>query len=190
MKRAILIHGWGGRPEHGWFPWLTRELEKEGFAVSAPLMPDTDEPTIERWVPAVRDAVGSPDADTYLVGHSMGCEAIARYLESLPEDVEVGGVVFVAGFFKSLTLDASENHAIWEAWRTAPIDLAKVRARAPKSIAIFSDNDPYVPLENVDDFRDSLGSQIIVEHDKLHFSGDQGCTELPLALESLRKLAS
>ena len=33
----------------------------------------------------------------------MGCPTIARYLERLPDDVVVGGAVFVAGFFKSLT---------------------------------------------------------------------------------------
>ena len=34
---------------------------------------------------------------------------------------------------------------------------------------IFSDNDPYVPLDNQDDFKIRLGSKIIIDHNKGHF---------------------
>jgi len=66
-------------------------------------MSSSDEPRINIWTPFLKKIVNNPDQDTYLVGHSMGCQAIARYLESLPEGVKLGGVVFVAGFFKGLT---------------------------------------------------------------------------------------
>ena len=59
----------------------------------------------------------------------------------------------------------------------------------PKSIAIFSDNDPWVPLDNQDDFRDKLGSEIIIEHAKGHFSGgDNKCFELPIVLEKVLEM--
>ena len=84
----------------GWFPWLKRELEERGFQVFIPHLPDSDKPRIEKWIPALADAVGTADANTYFVGHSMGCQAIARYVETL--DQKIGGAVFVAGFFKRL----------------------------------------------------------------------------------------
>ena len=37
----------------------------------------------------------------------MGCQTIARYLETLPDEIKVGGAVFVAGFFKSLTFESN-----------------------------------------------------------------------------------
>ncbi len=118
----------------------------------------------------------------------MGNQAIARYLESLPEDIKVGGTVFVAGFFKHITNadNTPAETATRKHWLEAPIDLAKVKSHLPKSVAIFSDNDPYVPLDNQDDFRDKLGSQIIIEHAKNHFS--KGTLELPSALEALLSL--
>ena len=43
-KRVFVIHGWGGYPEEGWKPWLKKELEKRGFTVFVPAMPDTEHP--------------------------------------------------------------------------------------------------------------------------------------------------
>lgn len=186
-KRIFVIHGWEGHPDEGWFPWLKRELEAREFTVVVPQLPDPDHPRIGRWIPAIANVVGTPDEQTYFIGHSMGCQAIARYLESLPEGASVGGAVFVAGFFKRLTglgnepdFLETEHH-----WLDAAPDFQKIKARLAHSVAIFSDNDPYVPLDNQDDFRDKLGSQIIIEHNVGHFSGDGGVTELPIALTSL-----
>ena len=114
-------------------------------------------------------------------------EAFCETQESLPKNIKVGGAVFVAGFFKRLTgledepgIPETDKH-----WLDTPINLEKVKSHLPKSIAIFSDNDPYVPLDNQDEFRDKLGSKIIVEHNMYHFSQSRGITELPIALESL-----
>lgn len=98
MKRAFLIHGWEGDPEEEWRPWLKKELEKKGFEVYVPAMPDTATPTMEKWVPFLAEIVGKPDENCYFVGHSLGCITILRYLETLNEGEKVGGVVLVAGF--------------------------------------------------------------------------------------------
>lgn len=191
-KRVIIVHGWDGYPEEGWFPWLKRELEKRGFEVIVPQLPEPENPRIQKWVPALAAAVGMPDEQTYFVGHSMGCQAIARYLESLPQGVQVGGAVFVAGFFKRLfgLEDDDEVRATDVHWLTAPLDLKKVRSHLPKSVAIFSDDDPWVPLDNQGDFRDTLTSRVVIEHKKGHFSGSRdNVTELPIALESIIQLS-
>jgi len=44
IKRFYLIHGWGGSQETAWFIWLRKELEKNGFEVHSPDMPDTTNP--------------------------------------------------------------------------------------------------------------------------------------------------
>jgi predicted alpha/beta hydrolase family esterase len=191
-KRVVIVHGWDGYPEEGWFPWLKSELEKRGFEVIVPQLPDAAIPRIEKWVPALAQAVGTPDEQTYFVGHSMGCQAIARYLETLPEGQNVGGAVFVSGFFKRLTgiEDTPDEQLVKEEWLIAtPIDLAKVKSHLPKSVAVFSDDDPWVPLDNQDDFRDKLGSEIIIQHGKGHFSGGRDKVfELPIVLEKVLAL--
>ena len=191
-KRVFIAHGWDGYPEEGWFPWLKKELEARGFEVFVPQLPNAGNPRIQIWVPNIAEAVGTADEQTYFVGHSMGCQAVARYLETLPEGVKVGGAVFVAGFFKRLAgledtpdVEETDRH-----WLGTPIDLAKVKSHLLKSIAIFSDDDPWVPLDNQDDFRDKLGSEIIIEHAKGHFSGGRDkITELPVARDKVLSLA-
>lgn len=190
-KRVFLIHGWDGTPEHGWFPWLKQELEKHDFEVIAPQMPETNAPRISKWVPALSKAVGEADSDTYFIGHSMGCQTIIRYLETLPDQVRVGGAVFVAGFLTRLTNleDEDEVRDIEKEWLESPLDLANVKSHLPKSIAIFSDDDMFVPLDNQDTFRDELGSEIVVEHAMGHFTEDGGTKELPVALKAMLKIA-
>jgi predicted alpha/beta hydrolase family esterase len=188
--RVIIAHGWDGYPEEGWFPWLKKELEKKGFEVLIPQLPDAANPKIQNWVPALAKAAGTPDKETYFVGHSMGCQTIARFLEKLPAGAEIGGAVFVAGFFKHLTnMEDDDVKEIARHWLTAPIDFKKVRLHLNRSVAIFSDNDPYVPLDNQDDFKSKLGSDIIIEHKQGHFSGSTGTFKVPSVLESVLKLS-
>ncbi len=193
MKRIFIVHGWDGYPEEGWFPWLKKELEAKGFEVFVPQLPDPNNPRIENWVPKLAQIVGPADANTFFIGHSMGCQTIARYLETLPENIKVGGVVFVAGFFKHLKglEDDEEVRLTDKHWLNAPLDLNKVKNHLPKSIAIFSDNDPFVPLDNQDDFKNKLKSEIILEKNCGHFSGPtDGFKELPIALEAILKITA
>ncbi len=191
-KRVFIAHGWGSHPKEGWFPWLKKELEAKGFEVYVPQLPEAGSPRIHNWVPKLVEVVGTADENTYFVGHSMGCQTIVRYLETLPESVKVGGAVFVAGFFKRLTgLKNSPNvQETDKHWLGTPLNFQKVKSHLPKSVAIFSSNDPYVPLDNQDDFRDKLGSEIIVEENMGHFSGgSDSVTELPVALQAVLKIS-
>lgn len=189
-KRVIIVHGWGGTPQENWFPWLRKELESKGFEVIAPQLPDPENPRIFNWIPKLAEVVGRSDENTFFVGHSMGCQTIARYLEALPENKKVGGAIFVAGFFKRLTGIEDGEKEIEKHWLDSPIDFKKVKSHLSKSVAIFSDNDPYVPLDNQNDFKDKLGSEIIIERNMGHFNKSNGVTELPIALESILKIAN
>jgi predicted alpha/beta hydrolase family esterase len=188
-KRVFIVHCWDGTPSDNWYPWIKKQLEAQNFEVHVLEMPDTANPRIFQWVPTLAEAVGTANENTYFIGHSVGAQTIVRYIESLPNNTKVGGAVFVAGWFKSLTgIDAAgtetKNH-----WLSAPVNFETVHERMQKSIAIFSDNDPYVPLDNQDDFRDKLHSEIVIEYGQGHYDTGSKTTELPIALESLLKLA-
>lgn len=191
MKKVYIVHGWDGHPEEGWFPWLKKELEARGFEVVVPQLPDPEEPRIAAWVPKLMEVVGIPNEETYFVGHSMGCQTIVRYLEGLPDDVKIGGAVFVAGFLRTLKDLEDDNvvQSVANEWLTAPINLEKVKRHLPKSVAIFSDDDPYVPLDNRIEFEEKLESKIIIEHKKGHFSGSAGTKELSIALDAIIELS-
>lgn len=190
MKRLFIIHGWEGYPEEGWFPWLKKELESHGFQVQVPAMPNPVEPNIDSWVSFLKEQVGTPDYETFFIGHSIGCQTIIRYLESLPQDTKIGGAIFVAGWIHLNSKATEEEGAdkIAKPWLETPIQWEKIVLHADKFIAIFSDNDPFVPKEDSKIFKEKLKAKIIIEHNKGHFSGEDNIKELPSVLNSLLEM--
>jgi len=187
MKRVFIIHGWGGRSDKGWLKWLNKELSSKGFTVYAPDMPDKENPKIVTWVNFLKKIVGKSDENTYFVGHSIGCQAILRYLES-QEDIKLGGIVFVAGWLKIKGLESKEEEKIAAPWINTPINLEKIRKKAKKIIAVFSDDDPFVSLENSKIFKDKLGAKIIIEKGHGHYLEDV-TKEIPVVLKELLEMA-
>ncbi len=191
-KRVVIVHGRKSNPEDCWFPWLRRELEARGFEVVVPALPQADHPMREVWVPAILEAVGKIDEHTLFVGHSIGCQAILRIIEELPEGQTIAGAVFVGGFFDHVTglRDGIPVKKYYISWFGESLNIDAVRARMKKSVAIFSDNDPFIPLDNKEGYREKVGSEIVVLHNMGHFNKTHdGITELPLVLEKVLEIA-
>lgn len=184
--RAFLIHGWEGYPEEGWRPWLRDELKKAGFEVIVPSMPDADDPTMEKWVPYLIKVVGEPTENDFFVSHSLGCITTLRFIESLTDE-KVGGAVLVAGFGHDLDYPGYKGEL--SSFFQSPLDWEKIKSHCNKFAAIVSDNDPFVPLEHGELFKEKLGAKLIIEHNKRHFSGDDGISTLPSAKNAVLSLA-
>lgn len=152
-------------------------LERADFVVDVPGMPDTHAPELSKWLPKLKEGVGVPDKNLYLIGHSAGVVTILRYLEGLKDAQRVGGVVMVAGFTEDLGFKELKS------FFARPLDFAEIKAHASKFVAINSDNDPYVPVRYGEELRDELGAKLIVKHKMGHFSGHVGdpgtCESLP-----------
>ena len=187
-KRVFIIHGWEGYPENCWFPWLKTELEARGFSVIIPSMPNSEAPEMKSWVNHLKNTVGEADENTYFVGHSIGCQTILRYIEQLPQESKIGGVICVAGFFRLLYLETEEEKEIAKPWLETKIDCEKIKKHTDKIVAIFSNNDPDVDLGDKELFKKYLNATTFVEHNKGHFDDDAEIKELPIALEQLLKI--
>jgi len=125
--------------------------------------------------------------NTYFVGHSMGCQAILRYAQSLGKDENIGGVVFVAGWMKLKGLTTQEEEEVAAPWIENAIDYQMVRSKIDKSVAIFSDDDPFVSLENSKIYKENVGSKIITEKGKGHYTEDV-TKKIPVALKELLEI--
>jgi len=184
MKKAYIIHGWGGDSKSDWIPWLKKDLESKKFEVFTPDMPDTDEPVIERWVAKLREILVNPDEDCVLIGHSIGCQTIMRYLESLDGKV-LDKIILIAPWFNLKGLE-DEEWSIVDSWINTPINFEKVKSSTKEIIALFSSNDPFVPIEDEKLFKERLNSKNIIVNNKGHFIEDDGIVEIPEILEFLK----
>ncbi len=182
-KRVFIIHGYGATPADNWFPWLKEKLEKKGFDVAVPQMPDTDEPTLQKWLPHLQSVVGQCDENTYFVGHSLGTITILKYLESLQEEEKAGGIVLVGGFSESIEFEKLST------FTTDPLDYEKVKKSAGKIIAIHSTDDESVPFKFAEIMRERLDAKLIILHDAGHINRKSGYLQLPQALESILKIS-
>ncbi len=182
MKRVFVVHGYTGYPNKNWFPWLKSELEKMGVQAVVPAMPHTEAPQLSEWLPYLSAQVGTADEETYLVGHSLGCIAILRYLESLPQVTRVGGVMLVAGFASPIHFQELDN------FFATPLDDKKIKMAAKRLVAISSDDDPHVPFVKAEELRDRFAAELITIHNGQHLNEKAGYTEFPLVLDTLKEM--
>jgi uncharacterized protein len=183
MKRVYLVHSWSGSSmSEPWFSWLKKELAKKKIEFYAFDFPNSEKPTIKEWVGFLKEKAKDVDEETYFIGHSIGCQTIMRYLEGLPENKKIGGCIFVAGWF-NLTELSDEEKVTAESWLNRPIKCDKVKKHTANFLAIFSDDDPYVPLSDAEIFKEKLGAKIVIKHGEEHFNETKEIKEI---LEAIR----
>lgn len=190
MKNAYIIHGWEGSPKEYLHQWLKDELENNGFKVVVPNMPNPSVPIIEDWINKIKE-ISQPNENSVFIGHSVGCQAILRFVATLPDNSKIGKIVLIAPWMslddETIKEEGEEVIAIARPWMETPIDFLKIKNICQDITAIFSDNDPYVSLNNQDTFKKKLNAQIIVEHQMGHFTVSDNIKELPSALEAVLK---
>jgi predicted alpha/beta hydrolase family esterase len=186
MKKVFIIHGWGGNPDEPLLVWLDTELQKKGYEVVRPAMPNSLEPKIEVWVTHLASLVGVPDENTYFIGHSIGCQTIMRYLSTLPENIKVGGALFIAGWFNLAHLEEYDGEGaeeIGKPWIENPIDFEAIKKVCQEITVFLSTNEPYEYVEeNKHTFEEKLNAKVVLMENKGHFTAEDGVVSLPEAL--------
>lgn len=181
----VIVHGFKGKPDSNWKPWLKNELEGKDFVVDIPEMPNADQPDVDQWVARLSETIGTPNNETYLVGHSLGCITILRYLESLKNEQTIAGCVLVAGFgekFKQYSggHDTFFDHAL--GW-------PKIKSHCDRFVAIHSKDDPNVEFEQLELFEQKLDAKTIAVTHMGHFGSPDGIFEAPIIRDELLTLA-
>ncbi|TQK31686.1 alpha/beta fold hydrolase [Arthrobacter sp. SLBN-53] len=179
-RRAVIIHGYSATPHDHWFGWLAEELDTRGITTSVPAMPSPQAPEPGPWLRTVRDTVGIPNAETIVVGHSLGCLTVLRYLAALRTPWRLGALVLVSGFVDPCPALPNLNDYINGG---CPVDGLAERI---DRLALFrSDADDYVPIEHTDRLAASLGTTAVVVPGAGHFLGSDGVTRLTQVLDVL-----
>lgn len=173
MKKVYLIPARGAHANDLWYPWVKSTLEQVSYVVTVGHMPNPDRPQKAEWVSALQSQISEVDADTYFIGHSVGCQAILRFLDRLPAGTRCGGVVLVAGWIRVPNWEgrSQEQKAILDDWLNPTLDLSKVANRSKGFTAIFSDNDEFVPQANWAICEQELHAKLLVKQRAGHFEG-------------------
>jgi len=165
VKNALVLHGTNGNSKENWFDWLKIELEKNGWKVWVPDLPQADKPNIKRYNKFIlTNKDWKFNEESILVGHSSGAVAILGLLQRLPKGTQVDTCYFVGAF---------KNDLRWDALKELfddKFDFKEIKTKAKRFVFIHSNNDPYCPLEHAESLSKSLGGDLIVKKGQKHFS--------------------
>lgn len=184
MKTAYIIHGWGRDSNLAWIKNLEKKLKEKNFEVYAFDMPNTFAPKIEEWVKFLEQQINSENIneETWFVGHSIGAQTIMRFLEKLHKHKKIKGCIFVAPWLNLINLEQEEMQ-IAHPWINSKIDFGRILDHCNNFTCIFSNNDPYVHLDEADKFKTNLGAKIIIKKNQKHF---EEVENIPEVLEELK----
>lgn len=182
-RRVFVVHGYQAAPDRHWFPWLVERLAADGFTVTVVALPESNNPEVQAWSAALTAAVSEVDAQTWFVGHSLGCITVLRHLSALVGPWAAAGVVLVAGFEGPLESVPELRHFLGE--RIDPAARRRIIDRVPQRLMVRSDHDIFVPAAASDTLAAAIEAPVVVITGAGHFMGSDGVVELPVVLSAI-----
>ncbi|MFA4983402.1 MAG: alpha/beta hydrolase [Candidatus Micrarchaeia archaeon] len=185
MKNAIIIHGTEGYPGENWFPWLKRELEKEGYKVAVPQFPSPPKipAKLDEWFGVLRDYGQSIDENTILIGHSLGGVFTLRILERRKSPVLAACLVGTPIGVRPIL-----NYGRDSSFSGFSFDWKSIIKGARHFVVFQSDDDPYVSIGNGEELAKNLGVKLDFVPNAGHFNTKAGYTEFDLLLKRLKPI--
>ncbi len=181
MKNVVILHGTSETAESFWFPYITRELEAKGYMVRFPILPDADNPEIEKWLPVALQETYTEE--TVIIAHSAGCALALSILERLSQPIKQA--LLVSGYVRPIGGDTSIHGVLQERyqWET-------IKNNVEDLIFLNSDNDPWGCTDVEGKFMlDQIGKgKLIVMKGEGHMGSDsfkQPYKEFPFLLKLL-----
>lgn len=181
MSTVFIIHGYGGNAEENWFPWLKKEIEKEGHRVIVPNFPDSDTPNLDAWMTHMHAYEDSIDHETIFVGHSLGGMFILRLLETLQKPIKA---TFLVASVTGPT-DGRELAPLMTTFTASPLNIDIIKKNGGSMHLLHADDDPYIELEHAKKLASKLHATITVIEGGKHLGANAGFTRFPLLLSSI-----
>lgn len=184
MKKALVLHGWGWDSENNWFPWVKKELENRWYEVHIPNLTNTRQPVLEEQISDIENLVQWFWEWDVIIGHSLGCQLALQTIHkyklsevtsifvwpSYPWTTEEIWKKIIGDSYDKLVEYNNKELEFKELWN--------------KYIVVLSEDDPYINLENAEDYYCMLENVEFLEYnDKWHFNNSAKVFELPDILE-------
>lgn len=167
-----LIPRWAGTIHSDWYDWLVLEIKnKYKIEIQRLEVPDWNKTSIEESVQFLNENIKELNENTYFIGHSVGCQAILRFLDKKLEtsrELKVGGFLFIAAWF--------EVDIPWvslKPWlKTENLNFSFIAQAAQYKKIIISDNDPFTSdfKQNKERWKTKLSADVVIYSNQLHFN--------------------
>lgn len=175
--KIVIIHGNGGSTENScWIPWLKAELEKQGFPVIAPTMPDNFYAKASVWLPYMETELQCNDK-TIVIGHSSGAVAAMRYAETH----QLRASVLIGASYTDLGVEYERISGYF----TTPWHWNKIKANQQWIMQFASSDDPYIPITQARHIHKNLTTKYHEYSDQGHFLEDTLPNKLLIALNKM-----
>ncbi len=184
MNKYIIIHGTGGSVYGNWFGWVNKYINdnvKDAIALSVQL-PTPYNQNFDNWEAVLMGYVkaGMVDQDTTFICHSASPVFVVKFL--LKHNISIKKAIFVSGannFVSGFeTIDQLNKTLFLD-------DVSGFEKLCPKRVCFYSDDDPYIKLEALKDFANSINAEHVFVPSKGHFNAETGIVTLPEILPYL-----
>lgn len=175
-KRVVILHSMEQTSKGHWYPWLKSELEKRGYKVWVPDLPNTAYPSVVEAKQLLLSS-GWDFQDSLVIGHSSGTLQLLYLLQNLPKDVKVNSAVLVSTFDHPLPgMEAQHEKLFTEEYQSE-----EIKKHVKNLIFLHAEDDPWCPLSGPQNWRKKLGGELVVLEEGGHFSTslDPRFTEFP-----------
>jgi len=147
--------------EANWMGWTKKELEKNGWDVICPVIPEVWKASYNTWEKALDEAM--IDEDTTLVGLSQGAGAILKYI--IQKNKLIKKLILVAP-----ARNASPETPEFNEFYDFKIN-ENVQQQIESGTTVFVSNDDWPGIqEAAETYAKDLGAKIIRFEDRGHFS--------------------
>ena len=170
--KIYLVPRWAGNIHSDWYDSVFNLIKnKYKISIDRLEMPNWNEPNVDESIEYLSNRVKQLNLQTYFIGHSVGCQAIIRFLTKRFEkdnDLQIGGCLFVAGWF--------EIDNAWDSlkpWLNInDIDFNLISKRLVFNKLVLSNNDPFTTnyLNNKSLWELKLNSKVVIYPDRKHFN--------------------
>lgn len=172
-KYLYIAHGYNANSHKHWFKWLTEQFQ--GVQSKILDFPNASNPVLKDWNETLRNEVDLSSGENVIVAHSLGVVTLLNYLSQYDGDINVKGIILVAGFYEVIP----ELNKIDEYIQHTDIDFDKLQAQVPNIVSVVATNDRVVPYELSENLSRKLNSKFITINHDGHFCDRDGYTQFP-----------
>ena len=174
MKHIFIAPMWESQKHQYWYDWCKRHIEDtfNDCRVTIIEFPDNHTRSIDDVVDYLSGQVFHKglSENHFLVGHSLGCQSLLRFLGKREDSEEkIGGFLSVAGWF-----DLEEPTEQLISWVRTPLNYKRIQKFMPQRglRVLLSEDDTFTDVEDTRmHWEDRLNALVHVLNRKGHFAG-------------------